>query len=211
MNKICVFDLDGVLIDSMPRFESGTLRVLDEDGIVYDENLIKFLTPLGYTKTAEYYVNELGVKGSVESVVRRIEKNLVHEYTYNIVLKPYVREFVAKLKEEGAKVYVLTASPHLVTDVCLKRNGLFDAFDHVWSVEDFGMSKAQTLLFDTVAKEIGCRTQEMHFFDDNLIAIQTARKAGCITYGVYDRQDAQDAALLKEAAEHYVESFAQFL
>ena len=211
MSGIYVFDLDGVLIDSMARYESGTLRVLDEEGIAYDAQLIKFLTPLGYTKTAEYYVNTMGVKGSVESVVRRLEENLLYEYTYNIVLKPFVREFITKLKTQGAKVYVLTASPHLVTDVCLKRNGLFDAFDRVWSVEDFGLSKTQTKLFETVAEEIGCSTQDIHFFDDNLIAIQTARKAGCITYGVYDRQDASDASLLKAAAEHYVTSFGELL
>ena len=211
MSGIYVFDLDGVLIDSMARYESGTLRVLDEEGIAYDEQLIKFLTPLGYTKTAEYYVNTLGVKGSVESVVQRLKENLLYEYTYNIVLKPFVRAFIGKLKSQGAKVYVLTASPHLVTDVCLKRNGLFDAFDQVWSVDDFSLSKTQTELFDAVAAKIGCCTQEIHFFDDNLIAIQTARKAGCVTYGVYDRQDEADAARLKAAAEHYVASFEQML
>jgi beta-phosphoglucomutase-like phosphatase (HAD superfamily) len=67
--KVYVFDLDGTLVNSMPRYEAGMLSILDEAGIAYGDDLIKIITPLGYTKTAEYYINELGLDDSVASIV----------------------------------------------------------------------------------------------------------------------------------------------
>ena len=140
MKKIAVFDLDGTLIDSMERFEAGMLHVLLEEKISFPKDFINVLTPLGYTKSAELFV-EMGVQDSVNGIVSRIEKFLVNEYANHIRLKPGVYDYVNKLKRDGAKLYVLTASPHIVTDICLKNNGIYDLFEQVWSVEDFGLSK----------------------------------------------------------------------
>lgn len=42
-----LFDFDGTLVDSMPSFVSTMLRILDENGISYGEDIIKTITPLG--------------------------------------------------------------------------------------------------------------------------------------------------------------------
>ena len=57
MREIYLFDMDGVLIDSMKYFKEGMLRVLDEENIGYDDNLINIITPLGYERTAQHYVD----------------------------------------------------------------------------------------------------------------------------------------------------------
>ncbi len=38
MGEMYVFDMDGVLIDSMEHFKEGILRILDEENITYDDN-----------------------------------------------------------------------------------------------------------------------------------------------------------------------------
>lgn len=210
MGEIYVFDLDGTLVDSMSRFAWGTLSILDEEGIPYDDQLIKIVTPLGYTKTAEYYV-DMGVQDTVEHIVSRIEKKLVYEYSNNIVLKEGVGEYLRCLHAEGARLFVLTASPHIVTDVCLQRNGVYDLFEKVWSVEDFGLSKSDTRIFFEVAKTVGCEPGEIHYFDDNLIAVKNSKAAGLQVYGCYDAHDDHDLAILKESCDVYVRSFADLL
>ena len=75
MTDICVFDLDGTLVDSMQRYAAGILSVLDDENIPYTPDLIGVLTPLGYTKSAELY-QTMGVPGTVEEIVRRIEQKL---------------------------------------------------------------------------------------------------------------------------------------
>ena len=211
MKKVYIFDLDGTLVNSMPYYTKGTLSVLDDEGIPYEPELINVLTPLGYTKTAEYYIEKMGVKGTVEEIVERLKKKLVYEYTYNIKLKPFVGEYLRKLKAEGAQLYVLTASPHIVTDVCLQRNGVYDLFDEVWSVEDYGLSKSGTELFFKVAERVGCEMSDVHYFDDNTIAVINSHKAGFKVYGVLDIQPENEVEIVRQNCDVFVESFEQLM
>ena len=212
MSDIYVFDLDGTLVDSMPYFTKGMLSIAEDAGIEYDGTLIKILTPLGYVKGAEYYVNELGVRDTVDNIVSKIQSRLLYEYSNNIFTKPYVKEYLKKSHDKGARMFVLTASPHSVTDVCLKHNEIYDLFEKVWSVEDFGLSKSDTRIFYEVARTIGCEPNEVHYFDDSLIALENARKAGFITYGVYDSQsEAELKRMQNDLADVMVMGFKRFL
>ena len=209
--KIYVFDLDGTLVDSMPYFTKGILSIADDAGIKYGPELIRILTPLGYVGGAEYYVRVLGVKDTEENIVKKIGDRLVYEYSNNVVLKAGVGEYLRKLKEEGARLFVLTASPHLVTDICLQRNGVYDLFEKVWSVEDFKLTKSDTRLFYKVSEAIGCENGEINYFDDSLVALGNAKKSDYITYGVYDAQTEDEVALMKQEYAHYVRSFEDLL
>lgn len=204
---VYVFDLDGTLVDSMPYFTRGILSIPDEEGVSYGDDLIKILTPLGYVKGAEYYVNVMGIRDSVEHIVERITEKLVFEYSNNIRLKAGVGDYLRRLHSEGARLFVLTASPHTVTDICLQRNGVFDLFEQVWSVEDFGLSKSDTRIFFEVAERIGCEPSQVHYFDDSLIALGNAGKAGYDTYGVLDAHTEDEIARMQTLARHYVPTF----
>lgn len=205
-----IFDLDGTLVDSMAYFRRGILQVLDDDGIPYGPDMADILTPLGYTKSAQLY-QTMGVAGTVEEIVGRIQTNLHHQYAHNIALKSGVGDYLRKLKAEGCGLCVLTASPHLVTDVCLQHNGVYDLFDHVWSVEDYGMSKGETVIYDAVTERLGCEKADIRFYDDNLSACTTAVKAGWYTLAVNDGQDEALTRQLKAATDDYVADFADLV
>ena len=210
MPEVYVFDLDGTLVDSMPYFTRTLLGVLDDAGIPYPDDLIKTLTALGYTKSAELFV-EMGVRDTVENIVARIKEKLVYEYANNIRLKAGVREYLERLHKDGKRLFVLTASPHTVTDICLQHNGVYDWFEIVWSVEDFALSKSDTRIFHRVAEIAEVSPQEVQYFDDNLIALTNARRAGFCTYGIRDRQEEGEIPALKAESDVWVESFTQFL
>lgn len=207
MNPSYVFDLDGTLVDSMSHFGAAMTGILDDAGISYGEDLVKTVTPLGYRKTAEYYVNTLGIKDSVDGIVAEIERRLYTAYSEKINLKPGIEKILRTLKEHGARLFVLTASPHLVTDACLKANGVYDWFEKVWSVEDFALTKSDARIFRAVAKEIGCSMHEVHYFDDNVIAVTNARAAGFYVFGIKDLQSAEELATIKANAHIFIENF----
>ncbi len=148
-----LFDFDGTLVDSMPAYISSMLRILDENNIKYENDIIKIITPLGYAGTARYYIEQLGLKMQEDELLELMNKYAYDEYAYNIQAKANVVESLKKLKTQGADLNVLTASPHSVLDICLKRIGIFDVFTNVWSCDDFGTTKADVEIYKMAAKK----------------------------------------------------------
>ena len=147
-----LFDFDGTLVDSMPTYASQMLRILDETGTPYPDDVIKIITPLGYIGTAKYYL-ELGMPLTFEEITERMGRYMYEQYANNIPAKDTVRKTLLALRARGDSINVLTASPHLTLDPCLKRLGLFDLFDNVWSCNDFDMTKADPAIYVEAAKQ----------------------------------------------------------
>ena len=154
MSNCYLFDFDGTLVDSMPTFVSVMLRILDECNISYENDVIKTITPLGLSGTAEYYINQLGVKMSKEQLMSVMREYMLDAYFYTIPAKEDVTEVLLALKAQGASLNVLTASTHLTLDACLKRLGLWPLFDNIWSCDDFNTTKTDPDIYLQAAKRL---------------------------------------------------------
>lgn len=208
--KTYLFDFDGTLVDSMPTYVSAMLRILDENNISYDEGIVKIITPLGLIKTAEYFI-ELGVELSKEEIIGLMKKYMLDEYLYNIPAKKNVISTLNQLKEEGASLNVLTASPHITLDACLKRLGIFDLFNNVWSCDDFSTTKADPDIYKMAAERIGQRIENILFLDDNFNADKTAKAAGMKVCGVYDDSSKDYTDDIKSITDFYIYDFSELL
>ena len=205
-----LFDFDGTLVDSMPTFVSVMLRILDENGIFYGPDIIKTITPLGLEGTATYFL-KLGVPGPKEEVIQKMGEYMLDAYRYHIPAKENVVSVLKTLKDRGAGLNVLTASPHITLDACLKRLGLFELFDNVWSCDDFSTTKADPRIYVMVAQQLGKPVEEILFLDDNLNADRTAKSAGMRVCGVFDPSSAEYVEEMKQATDYYIYDFKELL
>ena len=211
MIRAVVFDLDDTLVDSWSRFDGGMLPILDAEGIVYDRaEMIAKMHPQGVPPTAALF-GELGVPGTVDEITRRLEEGMYREYAHTIRLMPGAEEYLRRLRADGMRLFVLTASPHSITDPCLKNNGVFDWFEQVWTMEDYGMGKTNPQLFVRVVKDIGLPADEILYFDDNPIAVENAMAAGMQVCGVLCPHTPQNAERKPQVAERYIASFEELL
>ena len=208
--KYYLFDFDGTLVDSMPSFISVMLRILDENGIEYGEDIIKTITPLGYAGTARYYI-ELGVPMTEGELIGKMNEYALDDYAYRIPAKNNVIETLKELKSRGASLNVLTASPHSMLDPCLKRLGIFGLFDNVWSCDDFGTTKADPEIYRAAASKIGTEVGDVLFLDDNFNADRTAKSAGMRVCGVFDRSSAEYEESIREISDYYIRDFSELL
>lgn len=206
--KTYLFDFDGTLVDSMPTYASVMLRILDEAKIEYGSDIVKIITPLGFVGTAEYF-KEMGMSESVGEIVAKMREYATDEYTYNVPAKAHVIETLKTLKSRGDSINVLTASPHTSLDPCLKRLGVYDMFDFVWSCEDFGTTKADPRIYEMAAERLGKKADEVYFLDDNLGAVSTSVTAKMKTIGVYDPSSQEYTEQIKNICDSYINDFSE--
>ncbi len=205
-----LFDFDGTLVDSMPTYGALMLRILDEHHMTYGEDIIKIITPLGFTGTAKYFIN-MGMQGTEEELIALMLRYAVDAYTNDVPAKNNVIAVLKELKQRGAGLHVLTASPHDSLDPCLKRLGIYDVFDNVWSCEDFKTTKADPEIYRLVAQKIGVDVADVLFLDDNYNADKTAKEAGMRVCGVYDASSAEYTDDIKAVADYYITDFSELL
>ena len=205
-----LFDFDGTLVDSMPIYIGTMLQILDDFHIAYPDEVVKIITPLGTQGTADYYL-ELGVPLSKEEIIERMGRGMIEAYFTQIPGKDGVIETLRVLKERGDSLNVLTASPHITLDACLKRLGIFDWFDHVWSCDDFATTKADPEIYKQAAGRMGVPVESVLFLDDNINAIRTAQTAGMQVCGVYDASSAEYTEEMKQVSGRYIENFKELL
>ena len=211
MNICYLFDFDGTLVDSMPTFCSCMLRILDENNISYADDIVKTITPLGLNGTAEYFINELGLQMSKDHLMLQMKEYMLDAYFYTIPAKSNVISVLQELKQRGAGLNVLTASPHITLDACLKRLGMWDLFDNIWSCDDFNTTKADPNIYVMAAAKMQTSVENVLFLDDNLDANKTAKSAGMSVCGVYDDSSKDYADQMKAATDFYIYDFKELL
>ena len=205
-----LFDLDGTLVDSMPTYGGLMLRILDEHGIAYGDDIIKIITPLGFVGTADYFIG-MGLDRPREELVALMTAYAVDAYTHRVPAKPNVIRVLHALKARGDSLNVLTAGPHDTLDPCLKRLGLFDLFDNVWSCNDFGTTKADPDIYRMAAARLGVAVEDVIFLDDNYNADRTAKAAGMRVFGVFDESSREYADEIRAITERYITDFSELL
>ncbi len=206
-----LFDFDGTLVNSMPTFVSAMLRILDENGISYDKTVVKTITPLGLQGTADYFIHALGVPMALDALMDRMKAYMLDAYFYTIPPKENVISVLRTLKQRGASLNILTASPHITLDACLKRLGMWELFDHVWSCDDFATTKADPNIYIRAARRLGTTVEKVLFLDDNLNADTVAKSAGMLVCGVYDDSSRDYVDQIKAATDFYIYDFQELL
>ena len=205
---IYIFDFDGTLVDSMPTWSGVHVNALKSAGIPVPDDFVQTITPLGNYRASQYTIS-LGLDVSLESYLDFVSKTLYEAYTTRIELRSGVKEKLSELKAAGHSLNVLTASPHHYLDPCLRRHGIYDLFGNVWTIEDFGYTKAQTIIYTEAARRLDASIDRCVFVDDNATAVETAKKAGMYTVGIFDETSKDFASQLKAVSDLYIEDFSQ--
>lgn len=209
--KAAVFDFDGTLVDSMPTWSEKMLRLLKLQGIEPPKGIVTKIATLGDEGTLDYFEKSFPLVWTREKMKKEMDEYALPRYANEIPLKDGAKEYLQELKKAGVGVYLLTASPHKMFEPALKRVGVFSLFDKAWSSDDFALPKSNPQIYLNLAKTIGVLPSEIAFFDDNIGAIESAKKAGLKTVAVYDKTGEEHIKRMKETADFYAYSLKDLL
>lgn len=204
MKKLCIFDLDGTLTNTITA-------------ISYFGNTALSAIGLGPIDTEKYkiYVGD----GRATLIHRMLGYyNADNEENYNIVCTEYdkcyeadpmyktdaydgIRELIAQLKSMGVKIAVCSNKPHnVVCDVVKTVFG--DIFDTVKGIEDGDKVKPEPDNALKIVNDLGVLKSETLFIGDTNVDMFTAANAGIKSIGVL--WGFRDKAELMSAGAKYI-------
>ncbi|NMA01940.1 MAG: HAD family phosphatase [Clostridia bacterium] len=203
-----IFDLDGTLLDSMFIWETIGEDYLRSLGIEPGEELNEKLKNMSLYQAACYYKREYGVSGTLEEIMAGVNKSIEHFYIDQVLPKKGAPEFLARLKSEGVKMCVATATDKHLVQAALKRTGLLNYFGEIFTCTSVGCGKDEPRIYDKSLDFLGTLKSETIVFEDALYAIKTAKNAGYIVCAVYDKF-AQEQKEIKALADYYLKDFTE--
>ena len=185
--KTYFLDMDGTLVDSMQwGWEKVILKYLDDRNIKYPDTIVTDLVTKGFMGIANHYVEVFGVKETPQALYDYFMVSLDDMYINEYPEKAGATDAIKRMKEKGCGVNVISGSPLRFVIPCLKRLGLYDLLDNVFSLEEFGYTKSDKELFLKLAEKIGKKPENCVVIDDSINAIKTAKSAGFNTVGMYE-------------------------
>ena len=207
MIKGVIFDIDGVLLDSMIIWTDLGERYLKSIGKEPEEGLTEKLFSMSMEQGAEYLKDKYNIDESVPEILDDIN-NISKNFYYNEVeAKPGVKELLEDFSSRGIKMVAATSSPRGHVERALTRVGLLEFIDRIFTNGEVGVSKHEPDIYNLAAEHMGTAPSETLVFEDSLYALKTAKSAGYVTVGIYDARGEKDQAVLKENAELYLKGY----
>ena len=124
-------------------------------------------------------------------------------YREVVEVKPGTLEFLKHLKDRGVKMAVATASNGDLVQLAMERCGLKPYLDMVVSCAEVGKGKDQPDVFLLTLERLGTTAEETWMFEDSYVALQTAKRIGMPTVGIFDANNyGQD--ILKANSDYYI-------
>lgn len=172
--KYFLFDWDGSLADTLPIWFEGFKKVFASHGITVTNEVIgkevigdwSGPSRLGITNNEEFFVE-------VEAeVLERIN---------NVALNPGAFELLNKIKKNGGKVGVVTASRKKWVKGALRANGLRDLVDVFLGKEDVDFVKPNPESLNKALKLMGGKVEEAIMIGDNGKDVMAGRRMGMNT------------------------------
>ena len=211
-NGICgaIFDLDGVLLDSMAVWNDLGVRYLQKRGIQPEAGLSQILFSMSMEQGADYLKAKYQLPDTPQEILNGIEQMIRDFYFYEVQPKEGARELLQFLQDQGVKMIAATSSPREHVTKALQRSGLYDYLQQIYTTGDVGVSKHEPMIYQLAANSLGTKPEETLVFEDSLYALKTAKNAGFRAIGVYDADGETNQEGVRQTGELYLKRLSEF-
>lgn len=193
-----IFDMDGTLLDSMYVWETVGADYLRSRGVEPPAGLRETLRPMSLRQAAEHLRAAFGLTEPAEEIMRGVNERVAEGYRRRFVCKPYIPELLERLRRQGVRMCVATATDRPLAEAALQRNGILEYFSFLLTCTEVGVGKDSPLFFRKALVQLGTDKPNTFVFEDALYALQTAKADGFPVVGVYDPSaDGQRADILR--------------
>ncbi len=185
-----IFDMDGTLVDSLmvwdvlwTRFGE---RYLGDASFRPDPVTEKAIRTLPLREAMELLHQTCSIGADGDELWRFATDMCADFYQNDVQMKPDVLDFLEHLKRQGVKMCVASATAPDLLEIIFRRYELDRYFSRIFSCSEIGKGKEYPDVFDAAHAYLGTEKESTWVFEDSFVALQTARRAGYHTVGIYD-------------------------
>lgn len=206
-----IFDMDGVLLDSMSAWKHTGELYLKTLGIRAEPGLDETLSPLSMEAGAAYLLERYSLKGvDVPDITKGITEIIEGFYAEEAQVKPGVKGFLAELHKRAVPMTVATSSARTLAEAAFRRNGILQYFSRIFTCSEVGAGKVEPDIYLEAAGWMGTTPDKTWVFEDALHALETAGKAGFRLAGVYDDSGKEVQEKIRERCHIYLGEIMDF-
>ena len=210
MNKIkaCIFDLDGVIVDTAKYHFKAWRRLANELGFDFTEEENEQLKGVSRVESLNLILkwgrkseNDEEVKTAMADKKNAWYLEYIERMTSDEIL-PGAETFLREVKSKGIKVVLGSASKN--SKLILERIGIIGLFDVIVDGNSTTKSKPDPEVFLMGAEAVGASPKECIVFEDAEKGIEAALNGGFYTVGV-GSPDVLDEAHIVIPSFEYIE------
>lgn len=211
MKKAVIFDFDGTIANSRYVWQKVDVDFFAKRGMEIPSDYVEAISVMSFYNGAVYTKENYNIKESVEEIMSEWNSQALREYKENVVLKPFVKEYLRELKDKGYKIGLATAALHDYYIPVLEREGVLDCFDVFTDTRDDARDKNFPDIYLLCAEKLGSNSANSIVFEDVLKGVKSSMSAGFNTTAVYDNQPENQWEIIKNTANRHIIDFSELL
>ena len=187
MIKACIFDLDGVIVDTAKYHFLAWKRIADYLGFEFTEEQNEGLKGISRLDSLRMLAQLGGItlNEKQEAKYCHTKNSYYLEYIESMgtsEILPGVKPFLHSLKSLGIKMAIGSASKN--AKAILQKIGLIEFFDVIIDGNAVSRSKPDPEVFVKAATFMGCFPSESIVFEDSQKGIEAAKQGGFFCIGI---------------------------
>lgn len=200
-----IFDLDGTLTKSNHVWSKIDEDFLGKRGIEVPEDYFKQVSAMNFEQAAVYTNDRFSLGENIQDIMKEWFDMAVYEYTNVIGLCGNAGEYVRRLKDQGRKIALATASTEELYRPVLKRNGILDCFDCFVSTEQVKRGKGFPNVYELAAEKLGLAARDCVVYEDIVEGIKGAKAGGFFAVACLNDHYSHDWDEMRDIADEIVE------
>ncbi len=203
-----IFDMDGTLVDSLMYWDHlwesiGKKYMNDASFKPTDEDDKKVRTMI-YSEAMTYFWEKYRIPAELSDFLSFVTDGLGDFYRKIVRPKEGAIELLEFLKSKGIRICLATATKMSDVKIAVEVCDIDKYLDFKFSCADIGVGKDRPDIYLISRDALDFSADEICVFEDSFLAIETAKKAGFKTIGIYDQYNAEQERL-RASADIYLE------